>query len=196
MFGAISRLGASHGFFDGTVAADEGNRSLSLQFSLGNEADAGSETLYVQSVVFEQQIDNRPSYVIYSDFGFQQNVLPGNATAYWYNVHQELSYKLSDCWTAGLRFEWFDDVDGFIVSPTPSPGVGYDLTFGVNCRPNSNLVVRPEIRWDWFDADAGVGPGPYADGTKRNQFMAAIDGRDRHVLNGCWSLGCGSKVIH
>ena len=24
-----------------------------------------------------------------------------------------------------------------------------DLTFGVNHRLNSNLIMRPELRWDW-----------------------------------------------
>lgn len=60
-------------------------------------------------------------------------------------VHQELSQQLSDCGTLGLRFEWFDDVDGFIVNPTPGPGVYYDLTLGLNYKLNSNLIVRPEI---------------------------------------------------
>ena len=70
------------GFGVVTLLDDDGNRSLSFQFSLGNEADTGSDNLYVQSVVFEQQ--NRQtlrSYVIYSDYGFQQNVLPGGGTA-------------------------------------------------------------------------------------------------------------------
>ena len=163
------------GFGVVTLLGDNGDRSLSFQFSLGNEADSGSETLYVQSVVFEQQIGKRSSYVIYSDYGFQQDVLPGGGTAYWYNVHQELSQELSDRWTAGVRFEWFDDVDGYIVNPTPGPGVYYDLTLGLNYTPNRNLIVRPEIRWDWFDADAGVGPGPFGNGSDRHQFMAAVD---------------------
>lgn len=163
------------GFGVVTLLGDEGGRSLSFQFSLGNEADTGSEILYVQSVVFEQQIGTRSSYVAYSDFGFQENVLPGDATAFWYNVHQELSHQLSDRWTAGIRFEWFDDVDGFIISPTPGPGVFYDLTLGLNYAAHPSLVVRPELRWDWFEADAGVGPGPFGDGRDSTQFMAAVD---------------------
>jgi hypothetical protein len=31
------------------------------------------------------------------------------------------------------------------------------------------------IRWDWFDADAGVPAGPFANGAKRNQLTAAVD---------------------
>ncbi len=163
------------GFGIVTLLGDDGSRSLSFQFSVGNEADVGSQTLYVQSIVLEQQISKRLSYVIYSDYGFQENVLPGGGTASWYNVHQELSYQLSDQLTAALRFEWFDDADGFVVNPTPGPGEYYDLTLGLNYKPNSNLIVRPEIRWDWFDADAGVGPGPFGNGSDRNQFMAAVD---------------------
>lgn len=163
------------GFGAVTFLGDDGNRSLSFQFSLGNEADTGSETLYVQSVIFEHEIGNRSSYVLHSDFGFQQNVLPGDATAYWYNVVQKVAYELNERWTSGLRFEWFDDVDGFAVAPTPGPGAYYGLTLGLNYSRSSNLSIRPEIRWDWFDADAGVGPGPFGDGTERSQFMAAVD---------------------
>jgi hypothetical protein len=163
------------GFGAVTLAADDGSRSLSFQFSLGNEADVGTQTLYVQSLTFEQEIGDRWSYLVHSNFGFQENVLPGNQTAYWYNVVQEVSYKMNTCWTAGVRFEWFDDMDGYFVAPTPGPGTFYDLTLGLKYTPSTNWIIRPEIRWDSFDADSGVGPGPFGNGTKRNQFMAASD---------------------
>jgi hypothetical protein len=163
------------GFGTATWLGDDGNQSLSFVFSIGNEADIGTETLYVQSLIFEQKISDRSSYVLHSDFGCQQNVLPGGETARWYNVVQELAYEINHCWSAGLRFEWFDDVNGFAVSPTPGPGVFYDLTLGLNYRPCDRLIVRPEVRWDWFDADTGVGPGPFGNGTERSQFMAAMD---------------------
>jgi hypothetical protein len=129
----------------------------------------------VQSLTLEQEIGDRWSYVIHSDFGFQRNVLAGGDSAYWYNVVQYVAYQINPCWTAGVRFEWFDDIDGFVVDPTPGPGVFCDLTLGLNYTPHDNLIIRPEVRWDWFDADTGVGPGPFGNGTERSQFMAAVD---------------------
>jgi hypothetical protein len=40
---------------------------------------------------------------------------------------------------------------------TPGPGVFYDLTPGLNYTPGIKLIIRPEIRRDWFDSDTGVG---------------------------------------
>ena len=54
-------------------------------------------------------------------------------------------------------------------------GSYYATTLGLNWFPLPNTTVRPEVRWDWFDADAGVGPGPFKNGTERSQFMAAVD---------------------
>jgi hypothetical protein len=36
----------------------------------------------------------------------------------------------------------------------------------------SNLIVRPEIRWDWSDSNAIA---PYDDFTKDSQFLGAFD---------------------
>ena len=149
--------------------------SFSFVFDMGNEDDAGQALRYLQSIIFERELGDRWSYVFYSDFGFEQDAIAGGGTAYWYNVVQYLAYQINPCWTVGVRYEWFDDLDGFIVDPTPGPGVFQDLTFGLNYTPNDWLIVRPEVRWDWFDARSGVGPGPFKDGTERNQFMAAID---------------------
>ncbi|MDH3718845.1 MAG: porin [Planctomycetota bacterium] len=151
------------------------NTSFSFVFDIGKEDDAGRAIRYLHSVIFETEIHDRWSYVFYSDFGFQQDALAGGGTAYWYNIVQYVAYQINPCWTAGIRFEWFDDIDGFIVDPTPGPGVFYDLTLGLNYKPNDNVILRPEVRWDWFDADPGVGPGPFGDGTERSQFMAAVD---------------------
>jgi hypothetical protein len=74
-----------------------------------------------------------------------------------------------------LRSEWFDDINGAAVMPTPGPGVYHDITLGLNYKPRERLIIRPEIRWDWYEADTGVGPGPFGNGTRRSQFMAAVD---------------------
>jgi hypothetical protein len=49
------------------------------------------------------------------------------------------------------------------------------VTFAVNYTPAENFAIRPEVRWDWYDPDAGGGPQPFDDGTRSNQFIASID---------------------
>ena len=100
--------------------------------------------------------------------------------AEWYGVNQYLFYQFNCCWSAGMRFEWFRDDDGTRVT-----GIGdgnaiqglffeghfYEVAWGLNWKPNDNVVVRPELRYDWFDG-AGL---PYDANTSDEQFMAAVD---------------------
>ena len=77
----------------------------------------------------------------------------------------------------GVRYEWFDDTNGTAIFPpsiNPGPGVWHELAFGGTYKYCPNLWLRPQIRWDWFDADPGVGPGPWGDGTERSRFIASF----------------------
>lgn len=50
-----------------------------------------------------------------------------------------LIYQLSDCVSAGSRLEWWKS-DGQSIN---------EFTVGLNVKPHSNVVIRPEIRHDW-----------------------------------------------
>ena len=56
---------------------------------------------------------------------------------------------LNDCNAIGLRYEWlgqeFDDetIDF------------HEVTIGWNHRRSANLIIRPEVRWDWINVDDG-----------------------------------------
>ena len=188
---SITRLKFFAGFHRGMLNWEDNNTDLntfggfvwnshddstSLEFvcDVGKENDAGTSTRYLQSLVLEKTFNESWGYTITSDFG-QQELAAGGTTAYWYNLVRYATYQFDEQWNGGLRFEWFDDIDGVIVSPTAGPGTYYALSLGLNYQPNANTLIRPEIRWDSFDADAGVPPGPFGDGQNRNQFMAAVD---------------------
>lgn len=100
----------------------------------------------------------------------------------WYGVQTQVYHYLNDCWSAGIRAEWFRDDDGGVVSdfndPTSGPFVGnfYELTFALNYEPCcGNLSIRPELRYDWYDEDNSGGPLPFDDGTKAEQFLLSLD---------------------
>jgi hypothetical protein len=120
-------------------------------------------------------------YVFHQWLGKQDQGALDGTTAYWYGIDQYLYYKMNDCWKAGLRFEWFRDEDGTRVglnrpsNPNKVPFVGnfYSVTAGLNWTPNDNLIVRPEIRYDWFDGDQVR--QPYNDGTDSSQVLLGID---------------------
>jgi hypothetical protein len=101
-----------------------------------------------------------------------------------------LQYTINDKWSAGLRGEWFRDNNGILVSnleqfsantfanagtPVSFPGDFFEITAGLNWKPNANLVVRPEIRYDWSDATGAAGQKPYNGGTTADQFLFAVD---------------------
>ena len=133
------------------------------------------------SWIFSLPVGCNAQYVFHQWLGSQDQGALDGGTAYWYGIDQYLYYNINDCWKAGMRFEWFRDEDGTRVglnrpsNPNKVPFVGnfYALTAGLNWLPNDNLIVRPEIRYDWFDGDQVR--KPYDDGTDSSQLLLGID---------------------
>lgn len=52
------------------------------------------------------------------------------------------------------------------------------MTVGLNWKPQDNMWIRPELRWDWYNGDPnpnGPYPYPFDDGTKTAQFTFGCD---------------------
>jgi hypothetical protein len=134
------------------------------------------------------------TYVYQSDLGWQHDAnafTPGDA-AEWYGINQYLFYTLNDCWKFGTRFEWFRDDDGARVTGLRNPdntifgdsfaGNFFNIAVGANWTPTANWIVRPELRYDWFDGitqdndgDGDPVVGPYDDSTRVDQWVAGFD---------------------
>ena len=97
----------------------------------------------------------------------------------WYGIDRYLYYELTDNVRIGGRFEWFRDEDGVRLglsrpsnrNKNPFIGDMYSLSLGINWTPCSNMIFRPEVRWDSFD---GVGL-PFDDGTDDQQLVMGRD---------------------
>lgn len=66
-------------------------------------------------------------------------------------------YKVTDDFEPSLRFEIYNDPDGFTVGTAADRFTSVTLT--LNCRlggPNSHILVRPEYRWDKADQAVGI----------------------------------------
>jgi hypothetical protein len=113
-------------------------------------------------------------------------------TARWYGINQYLYYKYSNRWSWGINGEWFRDEDGFRVaaavpsfgSPnaggfTRGPGFAgnfFQCTMGPRWTPHPTLVVRPNLRFDWYTGKSDInGLRPYDNGTKSHQGILATD---------------------
>lgn len=150
---------------------------------------------YLQTLVYSRplkKISEKLTYVIQSDFGTQAGATSSGHTARWYGVNQYLYYKKNDIVSWGYNIEWFRDEEGFrVTAPVPSPGSPnafgwprlpgfagsfYQMTFGPRWTPKPNLVVRPNLRWDWYSGKTNQeGLYPYDSGTRPWQIILATD---------------------
>jgi len=101
----------------------------------------------------------------------------------WYGINQHLIYCINPCWAVGARLEWFRDDDGGQVvgeragnlAQGPYRGNFWEITLGLNWTPRDNIIVRNEVRWDWFDSNEQGGPRPFDAGDRSDQFIYGID---------------------
>ncbi len=83
-------------------------------------------------------------------------------------------YDLSDNYSAGLRFEWWQ-VDGAKFVGNRGQKDVYMLTLGLNCRPHENLIIRPEARWDWGINESSMAVLNLNENGESSQFTFGID---------------------
>ena len=179
---------------------DHGKYTITLTGISGTEPTVGSpvdafSTRNLYSLVFSYNVTDKLNYVFQHDNGWQQNALNRGQDAEWYGINQYLFYTINDCWKAGIRAEWFRDDDGVrvagvrpgnlatgdagnattgaLVGATPGGYAGnfYEVSAGLNWTPHANLIVRPEVRYDWYD---GVG-NPFGDSTSQAQWVGGFD---------------------
>lgn len=65
-----------------------------------------------------------------------------------FDVNNYLLYNLTDNLVWGNRMEWYN-VDKGVYGVTNGRSDIYAFTTGLNYAASSNLLFRPEVRWDW-----------------------------------------------
>ncbi|WP_197996058.1 porin [Gimesia panareensis] len=158
-----------------TWTSDSEDTSVSFSLSSGNENDAlgGTSNLTIYSLVAQQKLTDKLSYVFQHDHMFYKNgsaAIPGQF-AQAYGINQYLFYDICDTTRAGMRVEYWRDQQGTQLG---APGTSYyEITAGINHKLNSCIQVRPEVRWDWAD---GSDPWTTSNGgTKDSQFTVGTD---------------------
>jgi len=140
------------------------------------------------SLVVSYQLSDDLLYVFQHDNGYQRDgsTFTDGQSAEWYGINQYLLYTINDCWKAGLRAEWFRDDDGARVGavrpgnplqPGGFAGNFYAISAGLNWTPHANFIIRPEVRYDWYDGISLNGPEPFDtdNATDDEQALAALD---------------------
>jgi hypothetical protein len=164
--------------FNGGIGWESDNKrtSMAIDVVASREQTNPSEnyrTLY--TLVIKQKLGECWEYVLQNDYGMEPSAGVGNTTARWYGIDQYLYRTISEHWKAGMRLEWFHDGNGSritqFLSPLPS-GDYYDISVGANWTPNENVILRPELRWDWT---GNSNLRPFGDFTRSSQMLLDCD---------------------
>jgi hypothetical protein len=95
--------------------------------------------------IYTHKIHSRLNYTFEGLFGFTTNV-PEIGNAQWFGVINYLTYDFTPRLSGTTRLEFFDDIQG---QRTGFAGLYTALTAGINFRPRKDIIVRPEIRYDY-----------------------------------------------
>ncbi len=92
----------------------------------------------------------------------------------WGGVAGYASYVIDPHFTWNNRLEWYEDAAQGFSNGAPGSANYYEITTGLAVKPCpkdkilSNLLLRPEIRYDYCDS-------PFFDDGQHNQFTFSVD---------------------
>ncbi|MEC4748508.1 porin [Methylomicrobium sp. Wu6] len=147
--------------------ADTGT-TVSFSIMQGDVYKNQSSELVYYSAILQQNL-GKWHYVLQHDRGAQQNAIAQGQNADWYSIVQYLTYDIDDQLGVGLRGEWFRDQNGFRYSAGEAGY--YAMTVGLNWKPKGWLMIRPEVRYDWSEAQLA----PFDAGHQIDQVLLGID---------------------
>jgi hypothetical protein len=110
------------------------------------------------------KLDERTTYVLEALYGFQTEV-PDIGFANWFGLVQHLTHQIGPQLAGTVRLELFDDLQG---QRTGFAGLYTALTAGLNYRPRPDVIIRPEVRYDYNEQSR-----PFEG--KKYVFTAAMD---------------------
>ncbi len=184
------KLNAMFGF-NWTSKDEDGKINVVSEWFIGNSQPAGiGDSTRVECCTdITVKLGKKWHYILENTVCHDSDQL-GNGPASWTGFTNYLIYDINDCWGFGIRYEYFEDLDSAVVpavgqdpallafSPTTLGVLGSkynDLTMGLNWKPNKNVTMRTEVRWDWAQNSGTPGLKPYADGFANSQFLWGND---------------------
>jgi hypothetical protein len=122
---------------------------------------------YSHSIVADFTLSSKWNYVLQTDYLDTDSNTAALADALSYGVNNYLFYTINDCWKWGNRMEWWksDQITGDTTS-------FYELATGVNYKASANVIIRPEVKYNWTPAEDTVSA---AVGEEFNNVIFGID---------------------
>lgn len=197
------QLGNWSGLMGATWTSTDKNTSFNASGTYGGTSEQSSDAWAMYSLVLKHNITDKFHMMLQHDHGYADQVLIGTPVdAEWYGINTHWTYDVLDNLAAGLRFEWFQDQNGFrvcapgrVAAATDNLGSShaasgnflasctsgsyYEVTAGINWKPVKWLNIRPNVRYDWVDAISVAGSGtpaagPFGDNND-DQFLFSTD---------------------
>ena len=177
MPGEIGQSSKNNALLGGFIWTPGKRWNVRYTFTTGkNTSDGNDIDYFCHSLTATTQINKRLKYVfdwtLVNSNDSDPLLLP--AAVAEYTLMNEVIYQHNAKWALGTRFgmlndNWFFDGDWYTVS------------LGANWTPNKWLTVKPEVRYDWIDADGFLGgllpiptDSPFNTGTKSHQFSGGL----------------------
>ncbi|MDN6876469.1 outer membrane beta-barrel protein [Pseudomonas citronellolis] len=99
---------------------------------------------------------------------------PGFDGAHWWGANAVVTWQFHPRVSLSVRGEHFEDPDGYALFPTSTARGNYNaLTTGLRWDLTRSLVLRPEVRYDWFDARDH--DRPYGNGRDRTRLGTMVE---------------------
>ncbi len=140
---AYNQVGSGNSYLGGISIDLADSVNLTYISTFGNLGWIGDEG-YTHSIVAQVGVTDKISYVFQSDLVTVNNSPNAGGGRYdTIGLNQYLFYSFTDCIKAGARLEWWK-ADGVSL---------YEMAYGLNINVLKNVMVRPEIRYNWMPSD-------------------------------------------
>ncbi len=148
----------------------------------------GNERGWMHTLLFDVSLTDKLTYIFQNDILDTEDAT-GQTWRETFGINQYLLHTINDCWALGARFEYWnlDARSQGYYGPAAPPGLvntatgDYDifaLTLGLNYKPHANVMIRPEIRWDWVDGsntNLAIADITLLEGNEERQTTFGID---------------------
>lgn len=122
------------------------------RFNENQFTNFGPERGEIHSTILTTSLTDKLTHIAQADY-LHTNNQAGVGLRNTFGFINYLIYQVNDCWSVGQRFEWYNVSSEFQAIQNADT---YNYTAGLNYKLNSNLVIRPEVRWIWDKERLGL----------------------------------------
>ena len=128
------------------------NLTFTYMFMIGDFGfRSNGEFGYEHTLIWDQKLSDKYEYIMENDIVETDGSFGTGHKGEDFEIANYLLYTINDCWKAGFRGEWWKS-----NQVTGNDASFFEMTAGVNYKANANLLVRPEVRYDWTPGQQAV----------------------------------------